>query len=99
MTGINSWRWAENYLDASHYAVILDSFLLVETGLTFSGNIYFPFPRLEIGIVNSESINAEAVEAVRERVSITSQHEKAPVFTDALQSNSFSKKQMLKFEN
>ena len=85
MTGINSCCCVENYLDASQYAVILDSFLLVETGLTFFGKIYLPFPRLEIGIIKSESINTEAVEAVRKRVSIISQHEKAPVFPDAVQ--------------
>ena len=85
MTGINSWCCVENYLDASQYAVILDSFLLVETGLTFFGKIYLPFSRLEIGIIKSESINTEAVEAVRKRVSIISQHEKAPVSPDAVQ--------------
>ena len=38
----------------------------VKTGLTFSGIIYLPFPRLEIGMIKSESINTEEVEAFRE---------------------------------
>ena len=61
-TGNLTDKWI-SYTD--YYAVILDSFLFVETGLTFSGKIYL-HPRLEIGLIKSESINTEEVEAFRE---------------------------------